>query len=373
MTFSSPAPPSAQVVAHMRVGVHNDGPLRELASGIDALYLSARAILGPTLLERLEDRRRWADQIRIPVPCELGEEYLGMAPHAWGRYRYCLDHALARVGLTTSEHVPTVRVQPRAEALHSLGPSGTVDAVSRLLGPELGTLSWRVSRVDVFSDWQGWKLQASDASRFVCRADTRRTFEVAGRLTGFTFGSRTTKTISARLYDKTADVGAKGTTWWVELWGDDYDETEPVWRLEFECAREALGQFGLSGVDEVLAAAGDIWTYATGDWLTERTPTADRTHSRWPLAPEWLAVHQATLCQRRIGAERIASARRTASIAKIVPGLTGYLASLAALIGSDGIDDTVIAATPHLRDYEALTRIPFVERVERKRAALGPR
>ena len=33
-----------------------------------------------------------------------------------------------------------------------------------------------------------------------------------GILTGFEFGTRKTKTFSARLYDKTADIAAKGTS-----------------------------------------------------------------------------------------------------------------------------------------------------------------
>ena len=304
---------------------------------------------------------------------ELGDELVGVLPHAWGRYRCCLDHRLARIGVTASRHVPTVRVQPRAEALHSLGPTGTVERLSQLLGPELGPMRWQVSRVDLFSDWHGWTLTAVDAHPFVCRADARRTFEVAGRLTGFTFGSRTTNTLFARLYDKTADVAAKGTTWWLDLWGDRHRPDGPVWRLELEVARAALTQFGVSTVDEVLAAAGDLWAYATGGWLTLQAPcTEDANRSRWPLSPEWRQVQQASLVQRRIGAERIAAARRAASVAQLLPGPTGYLASLGAVVGTHHVEDTVVAAVPHLHDYETVSRTPFIERVERKRAALEP-
>lgn len=113
MAAPSPTWSSDHLVANVRVMSRTGGmQLREFALGVDALYLSARAPLGPALLDRLEDRRRWADQVRLPVPCELGSELFGMAPHAWGRYRYCLEHPLARIGLTMSRPVPTVRVQP---------------------------------------------------------------------------------------------------------------------------------------------------------------------------------------------------------------------------------------------------------------------
>lgn len=39
----------------------------ELTSGVDALYLSARAVLSPSLCERLEEMRRFADRVREPA------------------------------------------------------------------------------------------------------------------------------------------------------------------------------------------------------------------------------------------------------------------------------------------------------------------
>jgi len=144
-----------------------------------------------------------------------------------------------------------------------------------------------------------------DAHRFVCRADARRTYEVGGTLTGFEFGTRKTKTFSARLYDKTADVEAKGTRWWLEVWGDRYRPGAPVHRMEFEIGRQGLVEFDLDTPDQVLQAAGDLWAYATGQWLTHRSPTADQTRSRWSISPEWQQVQRATLCHRAIGLERL--------------------------------------------------------------------
>jgi len=78
-------------------------------------------------------------------------------------------------------------------------------------------------------------------------------------------------------------------------------------------------------------SAGCSHSYLTNEWLTFRQPKEDDANrSRWPLAPEWRQIQQASLVSRRVGAERIARARRRASIARLLPGLTGYLASLAA-------------------------------------------
>lgn len=59
-----------------------------------------------------------------------------------------------------------------------------------------------VSRIDIYADFEGWRLVADDRHRFSCRSASVRTFEDDGRLTGFEFGRRSTKTVSARIYDK---------------------------------------------------------------------------------------------------------------------------------------------------------------------------
>jgi hypothetical protein len=344
--------------------------LRELASGVDALYLSGRAEVPKRFLERLEDGRAWASEAKRPAPFELGELVFGIAPHGWGKYRFCLEHAMARIGLSTSRHLPTVRVQPRSEFLHAVGPEAVVSRLQELLNPELRQLRFWVNRVDLFADWQGWNLTLADASRFVCRADARRTYEVAGALTGFEFGTRTTKTFLARLYDKTADMAAKDNGWWFEVWGDRYMTGQPVHRLEFEIGRQGLQEFDLNTPTQVLDAAGDLWAYAAGEWLTYRSPTADRTRCRWPLAPEWCSVQQATLGHRALGLERLRLARRSKSIEKLLPGLNGYLASMGALLGTNDIEDTLGAIGHHLHTYEIISHTPFNERVARRRSEL---
>ena len=144
----------------------------------------------------------------------------------------------------------------------------------------------------------------------------------------------------------------------------------PVHRLEFEFGRQVLVEFELNTPDQVLAAAGDLWAYATREWLTYRSPTNDQTRSRWPFAPEWLQVQKATLGHQAVGLERLRLARRSTSIEKLLPGLTGYLASLGALIGTEGIDDTLGAIGHHLHTYEIVSHTQFADRVARRRSEL---
>lgn len=172
----SPTPrPTDQLLAASPV-------VRELTSGVDALYLSGRADLSPRLFEVLEDRRTKAQELDEPVPLpvsDLADPVSDLAewsvePRAFGKYRYCLVHPAGLIGVTPSEQLPSLRVQPRAELIHGLGPKGTLSYFGRI-GELLagGPVRWSLSRLDPFCDVQDWDLVGDDRHRFVCRAERR--------------------------------------------------------------------------------------------------------------------------------------------------------------------------------------------------------
>ncbi|MGI8753523.1 MAG: hypothetical protein ACR2MN_14660 [Acidimicrobiales bacterium] len=120
-----------------------------------------------------------------------------------------------------------MRIQPRSEYLHGIGPLAAVQALSGLAGRLCDDLTLSVNRLDHYADWQHWHLTTADKARFVGRADTARTYEQAGRLSGFDFGTRTSHTIVARIYDKTLDIDRKGADWWLKVWGDRHQPGTP--------------------------------------------------------------------------------------------------------------------------------------------------
>ena len=171
-------------------------PVRELCSGVDALYLSGRAELSPLLFEVLEEHRSDAEESDGPVALSLAGEEFWVEPRAFGKYRYRLTHPGGLVGVTASEHLPALRVQPRAEFIHGAGPEVALEFFAGV-GEYLagGPVSWSLSRLDLFCDVQGWDLEGDDRRRFVCRADRRDLHEHGDCFGGFEFGRRTTKTV----------------------------------------------------------------------------------------------------------------------------------------------------------------------------------
>lgn len=339
-------------------------PLVCLASGVDSLYLSGRTELSPAFLDELAARRAAASENGAAVPGPDGWDGWRVEGRGLGKYRFCLVHDRGRLGVTPSEDLPALRFQPLAEALHGIGPWGVVDWIGQQAASVLGPVRWSVSRVDLFSDWQGWTLEGDDRHHFVCRAEARKTYEEAREFTGFEFGNRSSGTFSARIYDKTLDVKGKGTDWWLDVWGEAFDADRQVHRVEFEINREAIRQFGLDTPAEVLDGAPSLWSYATHEWLTYRTATADQIRSRWPVAPEWTAIQTAPIGGSAIGLDRVLDGRRKGSIRRLMPLLNGCAASFAALTGNGTIDEACAALPAALRDYELVSGRRFADRVQ---------
>jgi hypothetical protein len=237
--------------------------------------------------------------------------------------------------VTESESLPGLRIQPRVEYLHAVGPSAALAYFAELAREFTGVLRLKASRLDLFADFQGWALEAEDRHCFVNRADDRVTHEKSEVFTGFEFGRRKGKTVMARIYDKTLDARRKGADWWPERWGALFDPTCPVWRIEYEFGRVGLQQFSVDTPADALVLAPSLRAYATGKWLSHRTPTDDETRSRWPISIQWAQVQQATLSEGALDLDRIRQGVVAGSLRKMMPGIVGYMSSAAALLGAD--------------------------------------
>lgn len=342
----------------------------ELASGVDALYLSGRAELSDSLFERLEERRLSAEAADEAQPIELAGVEFFVHPRAFGKYRYRLSHERGLIGVTASDHLPALRVQPRAEFIHGAGTGSVLeffDGIGEYLAA--GPVPWSLSRLDLFCDVQGWQVDGDLRHRFVSRSSRRDLHEDGGALLGFEFGRRTSKTICARIYDKTRQAADKGLDYWPVIWGDRYDRSRPVLRVEAEIGRQALTEFGVDSPAEGLELAGAMWAHVTEQWLTYRTPTGDETRSRWPIASEWQVIQQAGLRHGAAGIDRVRALKRKGGLRVIVPQLVGYLATAGSLMGTDDLTSTLAGVRHLVSDDETRRGIPFAARIAERTAA----
>ncbi|WP_200914349.1 hypothetical protein, partial [Aeromicrobium sp. Leaf272] len=224
-------------------------PTTVLASGIDALYLTGRCVIPSELLADLEQARALAGELRQPTRLRLGGETFNVGWGPLNRWRFRLEHRCAMVGMTASDGIPSLYVQPTAEFLHANGAEAVSDWCQSVFAELLGHITWQVSRVDLFADVQGWDVKAEDRHHFLTRATSRRTYEDDDELTGLQWGVG--GAVVCRIYDKTRESALKGTDWWPNVWGPAFEHGKQVIRIEFQVRRDALREFTLGTPDDV--------------------------------------------------------------------------------------------------------------------------
>jgi hypothetical protein len=285
------------------------------------------------------------------------------------KYAYALDHPHGVIACTPSRSLPPIFVQPRASFIHAVGIESALEWFVELLESIAGPVRWNVNRVDLFVDTQGWGLNTDDRGQFVCRSRDLGVHERDAAMTGLTFGSG--KSVMARIYDKTEESRKKGTDWWPSVWGEAYDSSSRVLRVEFQVRRQVITQVGLSAPNEVLGELPSLWAYLTDRWLTYRSASADQTRSRWPLAAEWEQIQQASLRGSAIGLDRVYEQGRAGSIRKLLPALQGYLVSAGTLLGADSLDSTLARVGRLLQLEEERTGMTFDDRLSSRSVELG--
>ncbi len=347
--------------------------LRILSAGVDTLHCSVRGELQDGLLVFLEALKQEAQHSKESQVVTWGEQSLSVAlrPHGWRSYPFWASSPNIEVAIGAPAPFPPVFIQAHSAYLHSRGADQAAAEISEWLAanvtreePVLG-----MSRLDLYCDLQGWTPVIEDFEKFHCRAVRRRTYSVPAydqahlrgrRASGFVFGGGD---LMARCYDKTLELKVRGVEWPQALWVD-WDQDQPVWRVEFQFRRRSLVSMGCSTPGEALAARRELWRYAT-QWLSLRTPAADSNRARWPEAPEWAAIRGA-----EIGSPTSPLVRemvQSADELRIIRGLVGYASSLAALGAAPGLGVALGRTAPGVSAYLESQGETFTDIVARKR------
>lgn len=349
--------------------LQSEASVTELASGVDALYLTGRSSLPDPLVDQLESARALAGINREPVALTIGSERFLVGWGPLNKHRFRLEHRHAMVGMTFKESMPSLYVQPHAEFIHAVGVRAVVDWCRDTFTPILGHVEWQVSRIDLFMDVQGWDLAADDRRDFLCRASARRTWEDDNDLTGLGWGAG--NAVLARIYDKTRESAAKGTDWWPSVWADSFVAGERVVRIEFQLRRDALREFELSDPDQVLDSLRSLWDYLTGKWLSLRESTGDSNRSRRPIAEAWAQIQSAQLAGSPIGNELMRAGAKEGSLRLLLPALVGYATKAGAHLEAESGEELLDVLRRLFAKDARLRGITIEQRLAMQRRRLG--
>lgn len=308
-----------------RVPSERSSEVRQLSAGIDTLYWSARAEISPAVIARLRAARESASGGDGEPWGEVDGHALTMAPHGAGRYPICLDCAEFRLQVTDSAHLPSVYAQLRSAFIHEVGVEVAVESAAQVAGAVVGSKlhELHASRLDLYADFADWVLRRSDLGGVVTNAKIA-THGRAGtdELETIMVGK---SPLAVRLYRKDIEVRQRGgfaPVFWSGHEG-------PVLRVEAQATSEMLRSLRISSVSEGISCRGDIWAWATREFMELRTEGAGKRED-WELRPEWALVQAVGVSVfPRCGLVPLRVVEGTRS--KIVPSLLGYMSTYAAL------------------------------------------
>jgi hypothetical protein len=273
------------------------GEVKFLRWGIDSLYLSYQGNLYPEIHEQLIQLKKQAQsdnpQEQAKAQLKLGDHLFEVKDKGTSMFSYVLEDNAFRIQLSRpNKAVPMAYVKLSSEYLTHLSPKDAEHRLSTILS-QLGALesTANVSRVDMFvdvvshQDMESWHRDA-----WVTHAESINAYSIDGHFTGWAIGLG--GVIAARLYDKLFEIDKSKKYYLIPLWEQsNWQQGEPIWRLEFEFKRQFLVQKNLAKLTEVLANLNGLWSYATTEWLKLSIPNhIDQTRSRWPIHPLWAAI-----------------------------------------------------------------------------------
>lgn len=350
---------------------HTEPRGRELAAGIDTFVTSMRGQLPRTVQEMLATAKSEARDIQGGLIIGMGSYDFEITPGSMGFYPFHLITEWGHLGLTPSTHLPTARWQPRAEVIHSLGPRAATGIMADIVADIIGPPDISVSRMDLHADFQGFGFVREDEENFVSRSRLSNAYYESLQMTSVNFGSRKTRSINARLYNKTKEMSDSGVSYLPLLWGGRFDPSEAVWRMEFELHKAALSQFNLSEVDDAISKQKETWSYLCNEWLSLRIPTADETRSRWPVDPRWACVEAASFEGGSAHLERVRERIRQDSLVQAVGALYGQSIRVASLIGATDLRGLLNRMPVLFATHEKRRHKVFSDEIRRRRIEKG--
>ena len=274
----------------------NFNVLMPLRWGIDSLYLSYPGQLSKSVDAELRELKKLAqdrDDLAAKAQYKLGEHIFEVKDKSSGLFPFTIEDNAFQIRLSAhhAKSMPMAYVKVSSDYLSHKTPA-EAEAHLSALRHSLGEVSPpKVSRIDLYVDFasavdmEGWSRRA-----WVTKASSVSQYAQDQIFTGWLIGAGSA--LMARLYNKRIEIQKSGKTYLESLWREaGWDSVEPVWRLEFQFKREVLDQLGLNSVPGVLGNLNGLWSYVTTEWLKLTMPSeSDKTRSRWPIHPLWIAL-----------------------------------------------------------------------------------
>ncbi|MGO9592325.1 MAG: hypothetical protein ACLQFF_09230 [Steroidobacteraceae bacterium] len=271
-----------------------------VGAGVDSLYLSIPGTLRPgtqSLLERLKEQAQSYDsEVRALAQYPNRDWIFQVSDKGVRLFSFILTDSRYRIEIARpSVSLPLAHVQVSSAALAAYGVAKCVADLMLFLG-DIGDIQGDpvVSRADLFVDvTTSCDLTRLEDEQWVTRAHSKARYSEQGHRSGYVIGRG--GDISLRLYDKTLEILGSGKDHAKRQWNErGWDGVSQVWRVEAQIRRNALHQFAIRTVEELIRRMRELWRYVVEKWCRLSVPNPDdQTPSRWLTHPFWKAIEEA--------------------------------------------------------------------------------
>lgn len=307
--------------------------------------------IASNLIKSLEAKKNEAKLVAAnsasdKVLISIGEKTFYVLPNGSKGYAYILHNDLYEVKLaqyrSTNEKFYPVFIRIKSECLWSLSPKKAWQNILDLINEHIGKIrDNKVNRLDICCHTDLIRLTLEDIEKFKGKFFNDQVIRDRRKVTGVNFGSRNSKKVYCRIYDKTKEVTKKNKKlWFYKIWENSGLNIENVWNIEFELNREFFKEFNINNIEDVFGRLGSIWEYCTNQWLVMME--CDRTRiERSNVNKDWVKIQEAfkefenlELIKRTDQLESEASA--------LIPGTIGNITSYAAKKGILNINEILV-------------------------------
>jgi len=280
-------------------------PVKVLTSGIDSLYLSVYLRWhDKSCFQYLENIKTLAKDIKCEFPAifytkgESDKACFNIKPHGANGFEWLLigkEYSLNLGNRLTPIQRPSAFVQIHSETLWKEGPANAVQRILKILEDQgAKAVSVKVTRVDPCLDMlmpdKIWDVDLIDYR--VTRSRYVGTHNSGKKLDGITIGRGD---ISARLYDKPAEISKKSKKYWMfNIWGikeNAIPKNYRIIRLEFQLRRTPLKELKIYSDADLFEKLGTLWSYCTQKWLKFRSRPGEH-HTMRKTFEWWLIVQK---------------------------------------------------------------------------------
>ncbi len=249
-----------------------------------------------------------------------------------------------------NEDIYPIHVRIKSAILWSLGVFDAWSELTNIIESSFGKIKEaKISRLDLACHTDTIQFDLHHLENFKGNYQMDQVYRDNRRVTGLNFGSRQTKKIYVRIYDKMMEISKKGNkNWFIDIWQKN-GMTDRVWNVEYELNRELFTELSINTVDQALAQLRTLWLYCTSKHLVLMENDKTRIE-RSEIDEKWHDIQGAydnfegsALIRRRKQLNDNADA--------LMPAICGYITSFASKLGMVDFDEIVEEIKERGLDY----------------------